>query len=312
MNLTEIQICSPGQLAFTLTTHFTFSLNSQDRSSPYILKKATGLEPAEILKTFNDGPKFFRTRPKERVVSFQIKLNPNYPGAVTIGDLRDQLYLLIAYNTKANTWNSDTRLQLRFMNGATYIASLFGYITHVDADIFSNSSDLTFTIECDDPFLRSTDLIDLTSGVQPTSTVTHTYFNGITYDVESSFSCDDFKSTAPHGFRMVAECISTPPELSGEPQKFIIWDNRNPLYYIFAAAGTFNPGDRVAFSSEEDARYFFLTQYEWGIQVGVVPMLNSIYWGSIWPMLSPGHNFIEVSEGFKIIQVQHRESYWGV
>lgn len=311
MNITEIQICSPGQLAYTLDTHVKFSLNSQDRSSPFILKSATGLEPSEIIKTYNDGPKFFRVRPKERVVAFSIKLNPNYTGNVTIGDLRDQVYKLVAYNTKANVWNSDTRLQIRFMNGTTYVASLFGYITRVDADIFSNSSDVSITIECEDPFLRSTTEIDLSSGIQPTSTVSHTYFNGITYEVESAFACTDNKSTAPHGFKMEAECIAVPPSSETEPEKFIVWDSRNPLYYIFSSMDNFQVGDVIHFSSEEDDRYLYNQRTTIG-GTSYRQMINRIYWGSIWPMISPGENFIEVSQGFKITKVSHRESYWGI
>lgn len=314
MNITEIKVCSPGQLAFTTTEHFSFALTSQDRSNPYILRKAVGLEPGELIKIFSDGPKFFRTRPKERVVSFQVKLNPNYTGELTIGDLRDSLYKLIAFNTKANNWNADTKIQLKFMNGSIYVASLFGYITNMDTDIFSNSSDLTFTIECEDPFLRSTELIDLSSGIQTTSGARHgVLFSGNTYNVESAFHCVDNKSTAPHGFRMTVECISLPPSDETNPPLFIIWDNRSPIFYVFyAVAWSIHVGDKISFSSEEDNRYFLHSRYVEGIEVSVKFLLDKIYWGSIWPMISPGENFFEVSEGFRILNAYHRESYWGV
>ncbi len=313
MNLTKIQIKSPGSKAGTQITHFTFALTEQDRSSPYILKRVTGLEPGELIKTYNDGPKFFRTRPKERIVSFQLKLNPNYAGDETMGDLRDKLYLMIAYNGKASTWNSDTKLQIRFLNGNEYIASLFGYMVHIEADVFSNSSDVIFTIECDDPFLRAFDLNDISENIQPTSTASHEYINGVTYNVESAFHCLDTKSTAPHGFRMVAECISDIPSSESEPPKFIIWDNRNPLVYIFSAfAEACDVGDKVYISTEEYSRYFYINHYELGVYTDTTFMLKNIYWGSIWPMISPGDNFIEVSEGFKILEVKHRESYWGI
>lgn len=308
MNLTELQICSAGEEVNSITKHVSFFVHEHVRDNPYILKRATGLDPEEIIRTYNDGPAFFRLRPKERVISMQIKLNPNYGNNISIGDLRDYLYRLIATNTKASTWNSDTKLELRCMSGSIYVGSLFGVISKLEADIFSNSPDVTIEFTCDDPFIRSVNFIDLSDSIQTNSSESHTYFNGITYNVESSFSCNDEKSTAPHGFQFEAQCISTPPSSETEPKKFIIWDSRNPLYYIFSATMDFQPGQVVHFSSEEDNRYFY-TITNMGLKID---LLNSIYWGSIWPMLSPGDNFIEVSEGFNITAVRHRESYWGV
>lgn len=307
MKITEMQICSPGQLEDELILHTSFLFSSQDNTNPIILKKITGLEPGEIIRTYNDGPAFFRLRPKERVVSLSLKLNPNYSGEVAIGDLREALYKIVAYNTNASIWNDEVRLELRFLNEDGYIASLFGFVSKVDTDIFSNSSDLTLTLECDDPFLRSTLDIDLSANIMLNSNVSHTYFNNVTYNVESAFSCLDSKSTAPHGFRFKAECISEPPSSESEPPKFIVWDSRNPSYYIFSTTFAFMVGDFVHFSSEEDNRYLKVTRaYE------EYNLMNSIYWGSIWPFIYPGENFIEVSEGFNIVEVFHRESYWGV
>lgn len=310
MEMTELQICSAGNAPNTFVKQVSFFVQERVHNNPYILKKATGLDPEELIRTYNDGPAFFRIQPKERVIMLQVKLNPNYTERISIGNLRDYLYKLISSNTKAYTWNSDTKLQLRIMNGALYVGSLFGVISKLEADIFSNSPDVKIEITCDDPFIRSVNPIDLSDSIQTNSTNTHTYFNGITYNVESSFSCEDLVSTAPHGFSFEAECISMPPSSDTEPKKFIVWDSRDPMHYIFSTTHDFYVGDTVHFSSEEDNRYLYVREYYAG--GNKVDLLNRIYWGSIWPFLYPGNNFIEVSEGFNITAVRHRESFWGV
>lgn len=318
MKITDVQICSPGANPNTLITHLTLTMDSQDKTNPYILKKIIGLEPGEIVRTYNDGPKFFRMRPKDRVVGLSVKINPFYstnpwaPGS-NIGELRDKIYNIIAWNSKATTWNSDTQLQLRFMSHGTYIGSLFGFVSKFDTDIFSKTTDLLLEITCDDPFIRDTVDTDLSLNITG-SNAKHKYFNGITYKAQSAFTCFDDKSTAPHGFKFIAECVKVPPSKLNDPPKLIIWDSRNPLYYIFSGGGAFNweVGDMVHFSSEEDNRYFFVRRYWWDLSEHDYSLMGDIYWGSIWPMVARGENFIEISEGFKFKTVSHRYSYWGV
>lgn len=306
MKVTKLEICSPGATTNTLITHLSFLFNSEDRTNPYILKRVEGLNPDEIIRTYTDGPAFYRLRPKEKKISLHIKINPNYKENVSIGELRDFLYNLVAFNTKAVTWNSDTRLQFRFLNGTEYIASIFGVVSKIDTDIFSNSSDLILTVDCDDPFLRSTEQIDLSANIMLDSNVKHSV-NGRVLNVESAFYCKDEKSTAPHGFYMEIECVSVPPSDETHPKVFFIWDSRNVQKYIFGSSFDFQVGDWIFFNSEEDNRAFSIGR-------GFVnyDMLNTFYWGSIWPMIAPGDNFFEVSEGFNIRTVKHRSSYWGV
>lgn len=306
MKVTKLEICSPGAIVNTLITHLSFSFNGEDRTNPYVLKKIDGLNPDEIIRTYNDGPAFYRLRPKEKKLSIHVKINPNYKDNISIGELRDYLYNLVAFNTKAVTWNSDTKLQFRFLNGSEYLASIFGVVSKIDTDIFSNSSDLILTVDCDDPFFRSTEDVNLSSNIMLDSHAKH-YLNGQLFNVESAFYCNDEKSTAPHGFRMEIECVSEPPFDTYNPKKFLIWDSRNVQKYLFASSFDFQVGDWIFFSSEEDNRYFSI-----GRGFANYDMLNTFYWGSIWPMISPGENFFEVSEGFNIRTVKHRYSYWGV
>lgn len=316
MKITDIEICSPGAAPNTLVTHLVLTMNNQDKTNPYILKKITGLEPGEIIRTYNDGPKFFRMRPKERVLGLSVKINPFYSSnpwvqGSNIGELRDRIYNIVAWNSKATTWNDDTALQFRLMSSGVYIGSLFGYINKVDTDIFSKSSDLLLEVTCDDPFIRDTRETDLSHNIGH-SNAQHKYFNGITYKAASSFSCTDNRSTAPHGFKFTAECKKIPPSRFDDPPKLIIWDARNPLYYIFSATFDWQVGDMVHFSSEEDNRYFFVRRYWWDFSEHDYSLMNNIYWGSIWPMVARGENFIEISEGFEFKTVSHRYSYWGV
>lgn len=307
MKVTRLDICSPGSISNELITHLSFSFNAEDHTSPYILKKIDGLNPDEIIRTYNDGPAYFRLRPKDKKVDVHIKTNPDYKNNISIGELRDYLYNLVAFNTRAVTWNDDTKLQFRFFNGSDYVCSLFGVVSKIDTDIFSNSSNLILSLECDDPFFRSTQDVDLSANIMLDSNVSHIVGGTRLINVESAFYCNDAKSTAPHGFRMELECISEPPYTELWPKQFIIWDSRNVQKYLFASSFDFQVGDTISFSSEEDNRYFKITH-----SGNTYDMLNTFYWGSIWPFISPGENFFEVSEGFNIKSVNHRYSYWGV
>jgi len=288
MNITEIQLCSP-KTGILQITHATFSVGGPNRSNPFILKAATGLDVEEILNTYNDGPKFFRMQPKERVVALLLSLNPNYGEGTTIGDLRDTIYKAISYNIQSIEYNTESKLELRFMNGSTYIGSLFGVVSKVETSQFAPETDLKLTLTCPYPFICSTENTTIAVGPDP-----ETY--GYSY-----ISYTDELSSAPHGFFMEVTCTADIGELT-------IRDLKNPTKYFFWVHYEFLAGDLIHINSSEDNKYITL------IRTGVDnrSLVDKIYWGSIWPYLYPGWNFFGVSASHEFTRADHRYTYWGV
>lgn len=296
MNITDILLCSV-EVDSEQTVYASFSLRNASRTNPYILKSATGLDVEQIDRTYFDGPKFFRTIPSERFVSFLVKLNPDYKGGTTVGDLRDTLYKTISGNQEAETWNDESKIEIKFMNNGIYVASLFGFVTQVPVDLFSKDPTLTITIECPFPFIRSTE--DLDFEIDNAATGSHVY-NSVTYPISSRITIDDPNSNAPHGFKMEIE-------FTGGSSKLIIWDIRNPDIYLFWIVYSFNSGDKVYLSSEEDDVYIYR------VRSGVTLSLHDKYlWGSIWPFMRPGLNVFETSEDTQINDATYKETYWGL
>ncbi len=287
MNITEIQLCSP-KTGILQITHATFSVGGPNRSNPYILKAATGLDVEEILNTYNDGPKFFRMRPKERVVALLLSLNPNYREGTTVGDLRDTIYKAISYNIQSIEYNTESKLELRFMNGSTYIGSLFGVVSKVEASQFSPETDLKLTLTCPYPFICSTENTTIPVNSDPEIAYSH-------------ISYTDEKSTAPHGFFMEVTCGADTSELT-------VRDLKNPTKYLFWAHYEFLAGDIIHINSSEDNKYITL------LRTGSDPrtLIDKIYWGSIWMYMYPGWNFFGVSDDMTFTRADHRYTYWGV
>lgn len=288
MNITEIQLCSPKTGVIQIT-HAIFSLNSPSRSNPFILKAATGLDIEEMLNTYNDGPKFFRMRPKERKVALLLAVNPNYKEGVTFGDLRDTIYKAISYNIPSIDYNDESMLELRFMDGETYIASLFGSVSKFESSAFEQETTLKLTLDCPDPVIRSTEMT--------TIPIDETHPG---YDY-SYIQYTDELSSAPHGFFMEVTCTADIGELT-------IRDLKNPTKYFFWVHYDFLAGDLIHINSSEDNKYITL------LRSGYDPraLTDKIYWGSIWPYMYPGFNFFGVSESMEFTRSDHRHAYWGV
>jgi len=327
MNITEIQLCSPGpnytSIMFTTDTfendyitHAVLPVKNVNPNAPYVLKNATGLDAEEIVRTYNDGPQFFRVKPKERLVALQIKLNPDYSGGSTIGDLRDSIYKSISINTLGSQQSvygdrlPNKYLEIRFLDGDHHIASLFGVVQKLEANLFSDQPDLVLHIGCDDPFLRSTIRHHGNDNINNDFTGSHTNA-GVSRNVDARFTYNDELSTAPHGFVFHATCITEPPHEEGFPSDVFVWDERDLEHYFFAFTFSFQVGDKLYFNSNESDRNLFVVRAYEGEEY-FYGLMTSIYWGSVWPLLYPGDNAFQISEGFQFSGISHAPTYWGV
>lgn len=301
MNITEIRICSNDVQGDVVTkvVHASLATKNIDRTNPYIMKSVTGLDTDEIIKTYNDGPKFFRMRPSKRTVSFLIKLNPNYHELITVGDLRDKLYRAITFNTQAVFWNTDSKIEIQFMEGTKYVASLYGFVTKLEVDAYTAEPYVTLTIECEYPFLRSNEIINM--GINNNPIPQHITYRSIDYPVGAYCWIFDADSNAPHGFQMNIQVRSAQSQC-------IIWDDRNPHIYLFWVVFDFLPGDVIRFSSNEDNKFVFVERSG----VFYASLMDRYYWGSIWTFLLPGINLIKLSQGMRILGASTSSEYWGI
>lgn len=306
MNITEIQICSPVTDTFRYT-HARLALRNPNMEQPFILKASTGLDADEILSVYNGspvGPKYFKMGPKKRTVVLLIKTNPQYGSYLgfdtqplnTAGDLRDVLY-------KAISWGNEGELELRFMTDSDYTASLFGFVTKVEASTFSPETEMQLTIECDYPFLRSTE------DVYPVTEL------GLVYA-----GLDDFFSTAPHGwkcqFKFTEDCNSF--SMHEVNQKL-----KKALNYSFHINYAFKTNDLLHFSSEDEDKYLFVekgspTSVLRGYKPNmskVTHLTDKIQINSVWPLMRPGKNSFKLSRestGIILYNLTYRPTYWGI
>lgn len=306
MNVSTIQLCSTEPDGST-TVHIQFAVSNQNRTQPFVLRAATGLDTDEIIKTYNDGPQFFRMQPSQRVVKFSIKLNPNYKSGLTLGDLRDKVYKMITYNTKAKTWNSDSKIEIKFWDGDTYVASLFGFILRVESSAFTAETDLNLEIHCDYPFLQANYVRNM--GIENTIYPPRSYDKEINVgdwhhvNIHAMTWHDDVESTAQHGWQMNLKVKNLPQS------QFVMFDTRNPDKYLFWVVYEFRPHQIIHFSSNENNKFIFVADKN---DVFIASLMDRILWGSVWPFMLPGPNQFDISEGFQITSVSHAPTYWGI
>lgn len=305
MNITEIQICSPVTDTFSYT-HARLALHNPNMEQPFILKAATGLDADEILSVYNGspvGPKYFKMGPKKRTVVLLIKTNPQYGGYLgydtqavdTAGDLRDILY-------KAISWSNEGELELKFMTGENYTASLFGFVTKVEASTFAPETEFQLTIECGFPFIRSTE-----------------YVYPITELGKAYTGFDDFYSTAPHGWQCQFKFIGHHEDFFSifEVNKKL----RKALNYTFRIDYRFVTDDLLHFSSEEGNKFLFVEKgspdpvpHDYKPRMSrVVHLTDKIANNSVWPLMRTGLNSFDVSTTAVILHnLRFKPTYWGI
>lgn len=282
MNVTDLHLYSTLDVSGTPYKHLEFSFTSPNISSSYIITNATGLDLDTIYATMYNAynsttVRNFRLFSPTRVVSLLISFNPQYSANETVADLRDNIYKLIAY-----TRNS--LLEMRFMNGETELASLYGRLTKVESPLFTSHSQIQLTFECDFPLLTSRNYISVSSPAKPTPSWT------------------DALSTAPHGYKLAIDITGT------VPAQFTIQGIAGSTEANFVIDYQLVSGDTLYLSSEENDRYLYR------VRSGVtLHLLDKVAFSSVWPLMYPGSNSITLpSSNFDWVELKYKATYWGV
>ena len=282
MKLTSIDLYSNNQQVASL------SFRDPGSRNPYIAQNTTGLDAGEIVPKFygnsNSGKKQYNLSLVKREVVLLISLNPQFSLGKSYSDLRDDLYRAVASSR-------DGLVQLQFKNGSSTIACVSGFVTKFETGMFSKTPQVQMTINCEDGMLRSLNEISVDEVILGTS-------NTIV----------DNASTAPHGFKF--NITFNAPTTS-----FVIRDATVPDWLFTITPGVigantgFINNDQLYFSSAYNGRLVYI------VRGGVtIYLVDKIQPGSIWPILFPGPNDLElVSTGaFTWNELTYYQTYWGV
>lgn len=282
MKVTSIELYSNNQKTAS------FSFRDPTAKNPYIVQGIFGIDAEEIIPKFyassQDGAnKFYDMGLRSREIVIRVALNPQLNLRKTYSDLRDDLYRAIS--------SSRTGLvQLRFNNGAATIAAISGFISKFEAAHFNQLPEVQLTIKCDDPVLRSLIPVE------------------VSFDVlGEEMNIVDRYSTSPHGFSFDIKFLQ-------DTTSFIIRDMTPDTWSFTIIPGTigantgFKVDDVLEFSSELGQKSVSITR-----ESNKILLVDKIQPGSVWPILFPGSNNIEIVTGtFEWGTLTYYPTYWGV
>lgn len=154
MRVTAIHLYSALDDGVTSYKHAELNLVKPKETDNYIVSDVRGLDADEVLSTYSvssgaTGAVDFNTNSLgERVVGLTIKYQPQYRNDETIDVLRDRLLRMIGFTRQG-------QIELRFMNGATHVASLFGLIRKFESDPSTDDPEVEIEFGCKDKILRA-------------------------------------------------------------------------------------------------------------------------------------------------------------
>lgn len=282
-----------------ITEHFTMTLDQSALSDPYILKSATGLDPDELISRFYATStiywvrylpyhRFYNVKPAARIVAFKIALNPSYVDGESNASLRDRIYKMISFHR-------GSLVTMQFIDNSytnpyddSHVrAVLTGFITHVESDMFSDTAEITITLNCPDPYLYGL-YVTPNPGLDP-----------------GDIAIDDV-SNAPHGFNAMFQ-------FTADATNFLFRSMKDTENANFGISYEFNTGDRLYLGSDPRNRYAYVDKYPAYDFVDRVYLLDKVAPGSIWPILFPGENHMQVGDADVTIEsLDYYETYWGI
>jgi len=269
-----------------------FSFKNPRGDNPYNIKAVTGLDPGDILTQFGGTSalgggvaqtKYYALSLTNRQLVFKIGMNPNFEMGSSYSDLRDNIYRLI-YSSRVAS------VTIQFLNNSKVFAETEAFISKIESDHFTSTQEVTLTVNCVEPMLRSPDKIDIAPA---------------TLDI-AGFVVNDYVSTAPHGFQCQF-LVTSGLNNSG----FIIYDPiKNDWAFEIRLAVQFNYGDVINFNSDT-GKYVYIWSFNGGL---IRHISDAIIPGSVWPLIFPGENNLAIKStaALTLTEFTHTPAYWGV
>jgi len=262
-----------------------FDFNNITPDTPYVLTGATGLSADDIVPfryTQNQyGVDIYSMSLNNREITLKIGLNPSYSSTGQKEDLRDDLYRIIYSSHVPKLW-------FDLYNGSTFISTINGVVTKMEAALFTSKPEVEITLKCYEPLFKASTSTTISSGS----------FSG------GFLTCNYSQGTAPAGFNASFSVASAINHFGLFPSDSS-WE--------FKVVNSFLAGDIITFSSNAYNKDIYLTR---GSST-IVKLANRLTSYSIWPILFPGNNSFEVrtsggASAVSFLGGSYYQSYWGV
>lgn len=251
--------------------------------SPYICKGILGLDAEDISSRLYAGSAsdFYDMFPVKREIVIVVELNPNFADEEDFSDLRDNIYKMITTSRRG-------LMQILFKNGTDSVASISGRVSKVESPQFAKSQTVNITISCEEPWLKSPDIVNVDVSQFKFSRIT-IYDNlsnaqhGLSFMLHFTEAASRFKFRSPHDDSWSFEVV--------------------PI-------GGFLAGDHLLYSSFYSEKFLYVNRLS-GEQVHLVDQLVP---GSVWPILFPGMNVFDYDPDTKIEWdwFTYYPTYWGI
>lgn len=295
MKITSVELRPEGS-----SEVIELSFRDPKNLDPYQVKSIAPLDADELTPQFygtsgDSAKKYYNLALKQRQPVVLIGLNPRF-GAVTensYSELRDRLFRLIS--------SSRTGIvKIVFKNGLTEVAAISGTVAKLEASLFTENPEVQITFNCPDPMLKSISRRSLLTAPSPLT---------LTTPLLSIPNGD--KSTAPSGFRFIAEIEESVSTLVIKPSNSSEWS-----FVIKPHLGGFLSRDILHFSSENRNKYLYFMRGS--VKTHLADVIGSM---SIWPIIFPSDNAFDITKvvgstitplPLKFTSISHYLTYWGV
>jgi hypothetical protein len=278
MKLTSIEIHIKNS-----TDIMVLSFRDPTRRNAFNIKDITGLDAENILAQPHAGTsqteKYYTLYAQKRDIVFKIGLNPRQGEGESHSDLRDAIY-------KAVSSSRASEVEIHFKNGTELVATLSGFISKIEAPHFTKTQEVTLTVSCKNPMLKSPYPVQIdVKDLNPSYTIIY-----------------DARSTSPHGLTYSVSLFSDLPEMVfGSPE--------GDWHFGLAptAVGGFQRSDILHVSSE-DPKEVYLNR-----GANKLYIADAITPGSSWPIVFPGHNVFKFETTLIVWEaISYHQTYWGV
>jgi hypothetical protein len=265
----------------------TFTLRSETTKSRYMVRQIIGMDADELTPKFygfglNGVNKFYSFGLKARELVIRVMLNPAYSLNEEVSDLREELY-------KAISASRSGLVELRFFSGGVALSKLQGRIVKLEAGYFNKSPEAQLTIRCEDSMFRGINPIRLVGSEIPNM---------------SLLRLVDSTSTAPHGFAASVTVMVAAPGVHIQDKEI------SPDWkFTVTPEDGFHVGDIFYFSSDFVDKALYIDRG--GV---IIPLVDRIAPGSIWPILFPGMTefFFTNKAAFTWNFIEYHTAFWGV
>lgn len=258
-------------------------------SNGYLLKALVGIDPPNINAVIDGfdtaGVPNFTEAPEPRDIGIKIGFKPGV--GQTVQGLRATLHKLMSRS-----------LLVSFMNGASVVAQIAGYINKFDSGHFSNLPEVILGIKCRTSEFYSPEELSIPLADLAVASPVISYLEG----------------DAPTGFTVVIEYTSVTPET-----EFVISDYGKFWFDTRYAVSVFNEF-RITHSLEQDdiltisthvgSRRVTLTRD--AVDYDLAGYLNG---GAVWPKLYPGVNTFDWTfddTKMDLVSASYIPRFWGV